>query len=329
MAGESYQVGPVRFTYGDGPPCVDMPGFQLEKGMVTVIAGDNGSGKTTLLKLMAGLLETGTTREEGSLEQLHGNAVYLHQVPYLFRGTVARNLRLAYEASGRGRTAGETKDAIETALGTVGLSGFADRRARSLSGGEGKRIALARVFLSTRPVLLLDEPAAHADDGSVRLIESACRRFAESGRTVVVATHRGSFGYRVADHLYELCEGRLVPTASNILKGEVLRQADGFLHFNSGEAEFRAPARDGTYQVAVIAGEDILISRHPLDSSARNCMAGTLTALDSRADGTIAAKVDCGMTLTSVITTSAAADLGLEAGARVFVTFKASSVRLY
>jgi molybdopterin-binding protein len=306
-----------------------MPEFQLRKAKVTVIAGENGSGKTTLLKLLAGLLETGEARDEGSLAQLRGSAVYLHQVPYLFRGTVARNLRLAYDASGRGQTASETNVAIETALGKVGLSGFADRRARSLSGGEGKRVALARVFLSSRPLLLLDEPAAHADDTSVRLIEHACRRFAEAGRTVVVATHRGSFGYRVADRLYELREGRLEPTASNILKGEVLRQADGFLHFRCDGAEFRAPARDGTYQVAVIAGEDILISRHPLDSSARNCMEGTLVALDSRADGTLAARVDCGMTLTSVITTSAAADLGLLAGARVFATFKASSVRLY
>jgi molybdopterin-binding protein len=176
---------------------------------------------------------------------------------------------------------------------------------------------------------MLDEPAAHADEKSVALIESACRLYARSGRSVVVATHRGGFGYRIADRMFELRNGRLEPGTSNILSGEVSRRDAAFLYFTAGEAEFRVPLRDGDFRVAVIPGEDVLLSVHPLESSARNCIEGTVTRLRTGPDGTLVASVDCGIPLEAVITSSAAVDLHLEAGRRVYATFKASSVRLY
>jgi molybdopterin-binding protein len=330
MPADSYQTGPVQFAYGKDAPCLEIAGFEVPRGQVTVVTGENGSGKTTLFKLLTGLLAVpGASRNSRALESIISDAVYLHQTPYLFRGTVTRNLLLA-AGSRRGAKAQQAVRAtVSQALAAVGLSEFGGRRTSALSGGEKKRAALARVLLSNKPLLLLDEPAAHADKPSVRLIEAACRAFADEGRTVVIATHRGSFAYRVADKLYDLQDGKLEQNTSNILNGEVVRRDDGFLHFQSGETEFRAPMRDGEYRVAVVAAEDILLSRRPLDSSARNCLTGRVDGLEPTDHGVIRARIDCGMMLTSLVTASAVADLGLVHGAKVFATFKASSVQLY
>lgn len=330
MSTDVYRTGPVRFAYGNGPLCLDTTDIEIPRGQVTVLAGENGSGKTTFLKLLAGLLtQPGGKRNHDFLGRISEDAVYLHQTPYLFRGTVARNLSLASGAGRRMRHSEEREAELRRALAAVGLSGLAGRRTGSLSGGEKKRVALARVFLSNRPLLLLDEPAAHADATSVLLIEEGCRTFAAAGKAVVVATHRGGFGYRVADGLFDLNDGKLEQSATNILNGEVVRHDGGFLHFKSGDATFRAPLTDGLYRVAVVAAEDVLLSRHPLDSSARNCLVGRLDVLEPTSHGLLRARIDCGMMLTSLVTAGAVTDLGLTPGSTVYATFKASSVRLY
>lgn len=322
MADSTYRTGPLCFRYGDASPCLDMNDFPIKRGAITVLAGENGSGKTTLLKILGGLLEPdGDSRKREELSGVRQDALYLHQSPYLFQGTVERNLIMAR------RDSDETRR--HEALAAVGLEGFGNRKVRSLSGGESRRTALARAFLTDRPLLLLDEPAAHADAGSVRLIEEACRRFAEAGRTVVVATHRGSFAYRIADHLYDLSGGKARIGAANILQGTVAEKKEGFIHFAAGSAIIKAPLRDGDFQVAVVPGEDILLSRRPLESSARNCLPGILQSVERREDGSVFARVDCGTVLTSRITDSSVKELALVPGAAVHATFKASAVRLY
>jgi len=330
MLDSVFRTGPVRFAYENGSLCLDTTDIEIPRGQVTVLAGENGSGKTTFLKLLAGLLtQPGGKRSDDGLGKMSEDAVYLHQTPYLFRGTVARNLSLASGAGRRRRHSAEGDAELDRALAAVGLSGLAGRRTGSLSGGEKTRVALARVFLSNRSLLLLDEPAAHADTASVPLIEEGCRTFANEGKAVVIATHRGSFAYRVADRLYDLKDGRLEQSPTNILNGQVVRHDAGFLHFRSDGATFRAPMRDGSYRVAVVAAEDVLLSRHPLDSSARNCLVGRLDALEPTNRGVLRARIDCGMMLTSLVTPAAISDLGLAAGSTVYATFKASSVRLY
>jgi len=200
----SYRPGPIMFSYGKNKTVLNLPDLEIPRGAVTVIAGENGSGKTTLLKILGGLLTLPGWEKGSRLHRIQQESVYLHQNPYLFRGTVARNLRLVYSASPRSGGKTPEQGFPEEVLGTVGLEGFALRRVNTLSGGEARRVALARVFLSDKPILLLDEPAAHVDTASMKRIEEACRAYAENGRTVVIASHRGSFSSRVADEIIEL-----------------------------------------------------------------------------------------------------------------------------
>ncbi len=315
-----YHSGSIIFSYGKNKPVLNLPDLKIRKGAVTVITGENGSGKTTLLKILGGLLDTGGTDGKQQLTGIQRESVYLHQSPYLFRGTVARNLKLAY-SSKRGFP--------EEVLKTVGLEGFADRRVNTLSGGETRRVALARVFLSDKPILLLDEPAAHVDEISMKRMEEACRRYAAEGRTVVIASHRGSFSYRVADVIIELASGRRIPGPVNIFKGETGTGDGGHLIFRSGEATFRVPEIDGNHIVALIRGEDIILSLLPLKSSARNCLPGIVKSIDSRDNGLFAVRVDCRVTMTALISASSVKEMKLKPGVPVYATFKASSVVLY
>lgn len=322
MNSDSRRTGPIHFSYENGSLNLMVEDLELVRGKILVVTGENGSGKTTLLKILGGLLKpSGLRDEQGPLTEIRRNAVYLHQNPYLFRGTVHRNLVLA----GHGLEEKHRNDALIT----VGLESFSHRKVKTLSGGEAKRAALARAFMSEREILLLDEPTAHVDKASMLLIEKACLSLAEQGRTMVITSHRGGFAYRVADRIVEIRDGRVFSLSINILKGGVIRESDGFLHFHSGRAEFLVPNRDGDFKVAVITGKDIILSRHPLESSARNCLEGKLTSMKAGPDGLVTAMVDCGLPLTSVITESAVSDLDLSPGETVFATFKASSVSLY
>ena len=312
--------GDILFAWPDQPPLLDLYEPDLPSGSVTVISGENGSGKTTLMKILAGLLVPGGGTSQ-KLRAFAEDTSYLHQHPYLFRGTVGRNLAMAAPEADR--------HVRRAALAMVGLENIQDRRARKLSGGEAKRVALARCFLSDRRTMLLDEPAAHVDAASIRLIEKACRAMAAEGRRVVVTSHRGGFGYRVADRILELSDGRLIHTSRNILHGEVIHEDAGHLYFRSGGITFRVPARDGDYSVAVLPGEDIILSSGKLDSSARNSLKGVLTGLKSGQAGSVSVTVDCGIELRAIVTDLAVDDLGLEAGKEIYATFKASSVALY
>lgn len=179
-------------------PALICPSLDLYPFPPVFLFGPNGSGKSTLLKVLDGLVEA----REGSVHRNFGFipaegcrqaardtpfSVYLHQHPYLFAGTVGYNAAFACRIAGLGRKESMTR--AEKALEIVGLSGYAPRRHRRLSGGEAQRVALARVIASEAKVLLLDEPTASADARSAALVASTLKNLAEQGRILIVATH--------------------------------------------------------------------------------------------------------------------------------------------
>ncbi len=210
----------------------------------------------------------------------------------------------------------------------VGLAGFERRRASALSGGEEQRVALARALALSPRVLLLDEPTANVDEQSRREIEAVIRNVSASGTTVIMSTHNMELAYRLCDRLVRLDVGVPEEAEENILKGRVERIDEHFAYFRAGGALLRGPARQGDFVVAVIACDELILSRKPLDSSARNQLMGTVTEM--RPSGSLlTAFVDCGVPVRALITGAAAAEIGVAPGASCVVTFKASAVRLY
>jgi ABC-type lipoprotein export system ATPase subunit len=184
-----------------------------------VVAGPSGSGKTTLLNLIAGLDEPdrGEIRVDGTrVDQLTPDDAahwrqrvlgHVSQHSTLVDFLSAReNVELALAVRGVGRQ--EASAAAERWLRFVGLGSLAGRRGDRLSGGEQRRVALARALAPEPSLLVADEPTAHLDRASARLVIALLADAAhECGMTVITATHDADL-IAAADNTVDLGHGR-------------------------------------------------------------------------------------------------------------------------
>jgi ATP-binding cassette subfamily C protein CydD len=190
-------------------PALDGVSLTIAPGDRVVLTGPSGAGKSTLLALLlrfitpsAGTIELAGGGADGDVadgdvaaidvRQWRTQIAWVPQQPYLFTGTAADNIALGQASASRdaicraARLAGaadfisELPAGYDTPLGERGLR---------LSAGQRQRIALARAFLRDAPLLLLDEPVAHLDPVSARLIRTAIDT-ALADRTVILVTHR-------------------------------------------------------------------------------------------------------------------------------------------
>ncbi|MDE2583693.1 MAG: heme ABC exporter ATP-binding protein CcmA [Rhodospirillales bacterium] len=162
--------------------------FSVPAGGTMLLVGPNGSGKSTLLRLLAGLLRPAAGRVlwdgEDALADLatHGaRLVYVgHQDAVKPGLTAAENLKFAALAGGGDLAAG---------LAALDLAHLADLPARMLSAGQKRRLALARLAVSTAALWLLDEPTLGLDTASVARFGGLLARHRARGGMVVAATH--------------------------------------------------------------------------------------------------------------------------------------------
>lgn len=194
----------------------------IEAGKIYGVMGPSGAGKSTLLRLL-NLLEP----PAGGKLYFMGTDVYgrggrvdvatrrrvtmVFQRPVLFNATVGENV--AYGLKVRGEREPRLGQRVTAALKLVGLQDLAGQNARSLSGGEAQRTALARAAVLETDVLLLDEPTANLDPGNVALMEDFVHRLnQERGTTVVLVTHNMFQARRVAHESMFICDGEVVET---------------------------------------------------------------------------------------------------------------------
>ncbi len=162
--------------------------FSVRAGGALVLTGANGSGKSTLLRLLAGLVRPIAGRllwnGEDALADLPSHAArvtYLGHLDAVKPGlTVAENLRFSASMSG-----GVVDDALEA----LDLGDLADVPARFLSAGQKRRLALARLGLSTAPLWLLDEPTVGVDVASQERVGTVLKAHRARGGIIVAATH--------------------------------------------------------------------------------------------------------------------------------------------
>ena len=153
--------------------------LELHPG-VTIVRGPNGAGKTTLLRALAGLVPLSR-----GVREAPDRTLYLGQRPQLLRGVSARD-NLRFLASFRGVPA----DAVGPALASWGIAAKdATRPVETLSAGERRRAALARIDVERCDLILLDEPFAEIDDAAIAHLLRTIRAVAGERRSVVIATH--------------------------------------------------------------------------------------------------------------------------------------------
>lgn len=199
----------------DGTTIVDDVSFAVARGEVVAVVGGSGAGKSSLLRLLNRLDEptSGRVLVEGAdqaataPDELRRRVGMVLQTPRMFTGTVADNLRWAFRA--RGDDLDDTT--VAGLLDRVQLSGYADREAASLSGGEAQRVSLARTLANRPRVLLLDEPTSALDEDTKGEVESTLvDLLTDQDVTCLIVTHDEAQARRLATRALRMKGGRVV-----------------------------------------------------------------------------------------------------------------------
>ncbi len=332
--------------------------FSVEQGEFFVLIGPTGSGKTTLLKLLD-LLQLPTAGEIticgervgssfASRLALRRRMAFVQQKPVPFNMDLFSNVALGMRW--RKFPASQIGKRVEEALRLVGLNGKERQNARTLSGGEMQRAAIARAMVLDPEILFLDEPTANLDPGSSARIEEVLARIIREGRmTVVMATHDMTMGQRMGQRVGVMMGGRLLQIGKpsevfsspkdrvvagfvgvdNIWPGVVEGIVDGMLAIRVGGHLVTAAGHfaRGEAVDALIRPEDITLYAAETITSARNIFKCSVTALSSEAP-LVRVRLDCGFEMTALVTRRSADELGLAPGTTLYAAFKASSVRV-
>ncbi len=171
------RVEDLTVTRG-GLPILEGIGFSVERGTALVLRGPNGAGKTSLLRTLAGLQPAGGGRVEPGVDAM---AYAAHADGLKTMLSVEENLAFWAEIFG---AAG-----IGPAVDAFGLASLRARPAGRLSAGQKRRLGLARLMLTGRPVWLLDEPTVSLDADGVAALQAALGAHLGSGGMAVLATH--------------------------------------------------------------------------------------------------------------------------------------------
>lgn len=330
--------------------------LSVEHPGIYALVGPNGSGKTTLMRILA-LLEKAdagritfdgleiTNIKSAAAAGLRQRMVLVHSPAVMLSGSVRYNA--GYGLRVRGLPPGQERSRISDLLEKLGLAGFENREARTLSSGEAQRLALARALAVDPEVIFLDEPTANLDPLSARLIEHSILELGRSAKAVVLASHNLWQVERLAEWIWFLNNGRIElsgPTDQVLHRGDqafwsrflgrdniysgVLARRSGKTFFKIGNTDFEAVSDIEGQAAASLSPFEVILSDRPLRSSARNVLKGKVAAADTEG-GLYRVTVDAGFPMVSVITKASWDELGLRVGGEVYAVFKASAVRVW
>jgi ABC-type sugar transport system ATPase subunit len=191
---------------------LDIPSLVIRHDRTTVILGPNGAGKTTLLRLIAGLERPTAGRVVvGGVNVVPGrrqDVAYVFQEPVFLRQSVRENLELGLTLRQVRRDEREAR--IAAAARLVGIDRLLDRRADQLSGGEARRVSIARALCLRSSLVLLDEPLSGLDPATyTRLLDEWPRLLHAFEATSILVTHSYTEAIRLAEDIVVIVDGRV------------------------------------------------------------------------------------------------------------------------
>ena len=334
------------------------PSFSLKninlavpEGSYFVLLGPTGSGKTLLLEAIAGAYSPTEGRifvfgeDVSHLPPEKRRISYAPQNYLLFENmTVRRNVEYGLHAKGVEET--ERKKRSKHLLEMLGISHLVDRSPRNLSGGERQRVSLARALAVEPRAVLLDEPLSAVDAETKSTIIDYLRRVhTETGVTVIHVTHDRLEAASLADRIGVIREGEIREVGSplefsqkayskpdsifesdNLIPGNVIRSESNLALVDVGAGKIIEAITDRTGQVMLhIRPESIVISKHGVDSSARNRLTGTVAEVTDLGP-TVRVRLSGGIPIAAIITRRSFFEMELNIGSQVYALFKATSV---
>ena len=341
-----------------GRTVLEIPALEIRAGEVLAVIGPNGAGKSTLLLALAYLLkpDTGEIRFHGQAVSAHHELEYRRKIglvlqdALLLDDTVFNNVAIGLTFRRLPRS--EIRTQVNHWLELLGIAGLAQRRARTLSGGEAQRTSLARAFALQPDLLLLDEPFSALDAPTrLALLTDLQALLTETHQTAIFITHDLEEALMLGQRVAVLIGGQLRQSGppdevfntpadpevaafvgvETILPGRVTGEQDGLVQvaMDGLQAEVAGSAPTGRAVYLCLRPEDVTL--HPAGSvplsSARNRLKGRITRLTPQGP-LVRVTVDCGLAVVALVTRPSVRELGLAPGVEVAVTFKASAAHL-
>jgi lipopolysaccharide export system ATP-binding protein len=213
---------------------VDGVSFSIESGQVVGLLGPNGAGKTTSFYMVVGIvspdqglivLDDLEITKDPMYKRARVGLSYLAQEPSIFRKlTVEENIIVALEAQGLNHT--ERKEKLESLLDGFRVQHIRSSYGYSLSGGERRRVEIARALAGSPKFILLDEPFAGIDPIAVNDIQNIIRDLKSQGIGVLITDHNVRETLGICDYAYILKDGKIQVSGSadEITNSEIARK---------------------------------------------------------------------------------------------------------
>lgn len=210
--------------------------LKIEQGEFVFIVGSSGSGKSTLLQIMSGEIKPERGKvylgdhelqrllrwQRNNVSLLLGQVWQEHSL--MRKRTVEENLRVAaiIGAAKRRDTRWDIQERVEKVLGIVGMQGSQNKYPAELSGGEVRRVELARAIINSPPILILDEITANLDEDNIWDIFHILGEINRRGTTVIMATHASRFVNIMYRRVVTMVDGRIFGDVERGRYGDVL-----------------------------------------------------------------------------------------------------------
>lgn len=332
--------------------------LSIVEGRILALIGPNGAGKSTLLLTMAGLLKPTQGKiyyrgilidNSSSRSAMRRSVSVVFQEPLLLNTSVHKNVALGLKF--RHLTGNEIEKRVAESLEYFGITSLAMRSARTLSGGEAKRVSLARAFALKPEVILMDEAFNSLDPPTREALIDDLRHILEETKiTAVMALHDREETLRLAQNVAVMVKGKIIQSGTTaqifnqpesefvadfvgtetILEGTVQCVNAGLLEISvAGKiVEAVGDFRAGQKVFCCLRPENITVSDTiSAKSSARNVFEARVQKIVRQAFF-YKIVLDCGFPIVAFVTVSSCEDLGIREGANVAVSFKATAVHL-